>query len=1830
MDFDDPAPDVPMTGDAGVESGVESDVESDVEPDVRKKVKTKLRKDGENKLSSTMSAKSAAKIKEITQNAEIRKILYEKLPNSKGSLDRSQNDILLLDIVKILSSGDLMTIDEAVEQAIKPNFYELIKSISDKRIEDNPDEDHYALLNEILAEYMKNFRDLTPEEKELFAKYILTINEGDSVFENNASNLKIMYLLRVLKRSTPEFESIEPLLYINDEIFELYLSLIVGSEKFEAGDIDVKEVKQAVEQVSTFMSLVEKKDVDEQDVTIDKTKKYLDALIKTQIIHKQTISAVNATFQNPEPLQPMQFEQFADLTMLVTDPEYITNITKNLNIGTELIEQLRANKFWSKGEEEGILYSRDKEEEERHSSIRDKDDDDADTPLTKPDETIEDSQPDYLPPPEKENIGESEAMELLTDPSVSVIPQLKESDVKSDIKSHPEMEVTTGPSVSVNPKSATPFDASASTEIGSTHSPQLDDSFVLMVKQWQLLSAKMTIILGECEKKFTRGRDFISLYLSKSKVLIHSDILDKLTMGLSIINKSYEEAASSAEPIQTQGKKVAQTQGEKVVEKYKASLAFVEQLRRRFDELNSIYTEALAKGEREKVNWCIQMISELLQLAAALYSPIHLTNFAIDSDEENNMAIMSFTSLPSTPKKSNYEWLKTMLSQGVGGSKIVSGVTAIASILDEYAVNISLLTEDNATPLLSLTCASRIQSKLDVLNLAFKNSKTKDGDEESGDEEGGDEEGGDKKSKPKGESPQNICKSFEKLFFEDGKLGEYLQICLLSILKFTTLVQKTGDSHMPIQVGAENLMKKTSKALDCFMDVYNFVTWWCNNSEKIKQSINGSGILETWVDNVAKELLSLLFKFIQFYGGNFMVYGFAYSEGKKNLCKAPSAPANDRDPNSLEDEKAQKFEQVRIPLYENPDPGITSYDMCAKKLNDGFNGDSYSTNLDKVNALINENSALKKELRERIKLESSGELKGGMPKKKGDPQLSAKDQLSQIETMEKFKKKWAGLKDDADNFMPVSPPRPTAPQRSQRASVFQEPPPPDVLPWDTFKKYLENYIVNFCHEGQPSLKMVTFLKMMHLNALMVRLGWGFIDLAGGSLMNFLKRRFVVTADYDNKIYFIKEGITEEELIRRQTYIKMCMINMGIEINNYMVENDFFGGAKIKAQFSFKHPTMAQPIPLDLITVSLEPIPARPFGSRGKEPELFPVPLFSSDMFLNVKLLWVNRRADRLQEVIRLFQELGELYAANLRSPTDDLRGRIAVLERQITELLKMFKSDGFTMSIGYEDLVFKTLDKHFLYKRLKELGNSHEAAMQIIFSTFVSPYNFDPNDPTLSKMRGSRWFALRIPSLYEIEYDILSMLTEPELKNARMAVGKSGKDVTRKDVVDALKRLLIDKENNKRAQRGEPPLVTDQEKENFFTRYPIASTFVDKILLYFQTDLFQICCKRVKQEDVKMRNAMILPPLGVIPNGSNDMTDDQKNRFLPPPVYITLAPAVVLPKKKGKQTKISQLAKKNEEGQLSEQLELTQVMRRAVLYSSNTVSKIFMTQICLTKKYGEFKSVADFERARHFLEINFTALSNGEISFDLFNYELWISRGKLQSPIPFKNCYVATFGRPSNSLLFSNTKYQEKLGTELQDIASPRFMQLVEGVQPPSRAAPMLNPGTGVVDGTPVTEDNIQIKNTTAEIIASKLELSKLKPLYGVQGGNLLDAVQISIAKATDTTPTEASHSTVAPLSTAARARSRGLVRAAPAINDFTTRLIGEPQAVFAGGGNKHRPTLTRKRSSQSSSSLLLFTKRNRHPNHQSLKQKKRTIKKGSRKKRHNEMKKKKSIKKRV
>ena len=285
------------------------------------------------------------------------------------------------------------------------------------------------------------------------------------------------------------------------------------------------------------------------------------------------------------------------------------------------------------------------------------------------------------------------------------------------------------------------------------------------------------------------------------------------------------------------------------------------------------------------------------------------------------------------------------------------------------------------------------------------------------------------------------------------------------------------------------------------------------------------------------------------------------------------------------------------------------------------------------------------------------------------------------------------------------------------------------LSWSDFKKYLENYIVNFTTNEQLCLKHVTFLKMMHLNKIMCENAWGFIDIAGGSLFNFLQAEFVVTADYDFKIYFNDEGIPPEVLQDRETYIKLCAINLGINLNNLMMNKKFFKTCQINGRFGFI--ASANEI-IDIgYLFEITPASGRYFSSRGKEPELFPVPLYSSDFFLSATL----------------------------------------------------YSHNGYNSStkfcVSYEDLVFKHMGKHYLHKFLKHLENPDDETIRIIQNTFV-----------LGLYEQEGYLTIRVPSLWEIITDVTSLLIVPELTLGRLSVNKSGKDKIRKIITEDISGSL--------------------------------------------------------------------------------------------------------------------------------------------------------------------------------------------------------------------------------------------------------------------------------------------------------------------------------------------------------------------------------------------------------------------------------------------------------
>jgi len=212
---------------------------------------------------------------------------------------------------------------------------------------------------------------------------------------------------------------------------------------------------------------------------------------------------------------------------------------------------------------------------------------------------------------------------------------------------------------------------------------------------------------------------------------------------------------------------------------------------------------------------------------------------------------------------------------------------------------------------------------------------------------------------------------------------------------------------------------------------------------------------------------------------------------------------------------------------------------------------------------------------------------------------------------------------------------------------------------------------------------------------------------------------------------------------------------------------------------------------------------------------------------------------------------------------------------------------------------------------------------------------------------------------------------------------------------------------------------------------------------------------------------------------------------------------------------------------------------------------------------------------RNIQQIDFNVSGTGEIGFELFNYELWVSNKKLQSPIPFENCYFAELNDARDGLMYNDIGYQLKRGELIGKTARlPQFAQLVSGIST-SGGAPDPSP-SGVVDRMIVMDDGVPIKNTTAETIAAKTTRSKLNPLYGDYQRSILAATEFP------------------------------LILSTPEL--FGDNMSKVPISTY-GGGNLTR--LTKKRAGHSSS-LLLFTKRNRS---QSLKQKKRTIKKSIRKK---------------
>ena len=293
----------------------------------------------------------------------------------------------------------------------------------------------------------------------------------------------------------------------------------------------------------------------------------------------------------------------------------------------------------------------------------------------------------------------------------------------------------------------------------------------------------------------------------------------------------------------------------------------------------------------------------------------------------------------------------------------------------------------------------------------------------------------------------------------------------------------------------------------------------------------------------------------------------------------------------------------------------------------------------------------------------------------------------------------------------------------------------DVIPFKVFKKYLENYIVNFHTNQYPSLKMVAFSKITALNQFMIRRGWGFVDTAGGSLFNYIDRINVVTADYDFKIYFYEDAVKEI----RKAYIKLWFINTSHNLNEYMRTNFFLKEFRITGELF----CLVNSTPLATFEIGLNS--KRPFISRGKEPELFPVPLYSDDLLLEMKIC---------------------------SAITTD------------ATISKPCQKVTLKLNVSYFDLVFKDYDHHYISEiplanmtadvKLREISNK----ISYITSTGPSKItNLDGN--IVSPPLVPPFFLVRTPSFYEIWTDVTMLLTKPSFKLLRICTQKDGKDKIR-------------------------------------------------------------------------------------------------------------------------------------------------------------------------------------------------------------------------------------------------------------------------------------------------------------------------------------------------------------------------------------------------------------------------------------------------------------------
>ena len=293
---------------------------------------------------------------------------------------------------------------------------------------------------------------------------------------------------------------------------------------------------------------------------------------------------------------------------------------------------------------------------------------------------------------------------------------------------------------------------------------------------------------------------------------------------------------------------------------------------------------------------------------------------------------------------------------------------------------------------------------------------------------------------------------------------------------------------------------------------------------------------------------------------------------------------------------------------------------------------------------------------------------------------------------------------------------------SKFANLLDTKTPIPQISFKNFKKYLENYIVNFCTPKFPSLKMVSFLKITYLNEFMIKNGWGYVDTAGGSLFNYIDNQSIVTADYDFKIYFFDTGVPLEILIKREIYIKQWFINISHNLNEYMRSIKMLNTFEISGGFEL----------FTGIIFKIKLNSKRPFTSRGKEPELFPIPLYSDDLLLDML----------------------------------------------ICDSSNTCKKTTLKLNIGYFDLVFKRFSHSYLGELHPSFGGRDIVARNIRLiqpggTTNVTQYPI----PKETDIKNS--FLVRTPTFYEIWEDVINLQNNPGFYLKRLTTGKDGKDKIR-------------------------------------------------------------------------------------------------------------------------------------------------------------------------------------------------------------------------------------------------------------------------------------------------------------------------------------------------------------------------------------------------------------------------------------------------------------------